>query len=480
MACFFMSVSPSRAQGLLTAGAVIAGAQGVISQLQNLAPAFGGAAQNATDNAAGRMSDLIMQLRAAAHDNINVPLTALTSQAQDTARELQSLTVRANSLLTQQQAHLYANLTVFVSGIENVALEAGSFVPFIHAAQPRLQYFKFDAETFASVVPQDGGPLTLYGYRLWDDAPPRISLYNQARDTVLASPVPQRSTGPNNISISLDPSFITGNAGKVIFVRVDRFVYRRDVFGRHRGTPQVSGDAMYLPIAVPQVYSMAFKVVGHIAYGTSATDQIDLPAKPLHFENHACEHDDHGSATLKWTYSLANSPDTLTEWHIVSVRDVNMDSVNNAHPQLNITAPDTVQAECHLDSATCVSVGLLGIHHFVHDTHYTANVIVTIARTVQGQATSDQASPVTPLITPTTLVNTSLPKAASAVPNSDVFWFEVIPVINGVDGPQLYASPHINGVTAPSFSRNGVLISGSYTPAVVSGNAQISVNFTAQ
>src|SRR5205807_267638 len=114
------------------------------------------------ENARQAVDQQTGELEKALHNEVNVPISNLSSDIQAAAARLQSTVVVVDSMVRQQQQMLFTNASVFLAGLETMTLDAKrGVIPWADPASYRLYYLRFDSSPLANIVPKGAGRLTV-------------------------------------------------------------------------------------------------------------------------------------------------------------------------------------------------------------------------------------------------------------------------------------------------------------------------------
>jgi hypothetical protein len=453
--------------GSITGAALSSFIDSITQSLQNLGHSLGGDAMIATDHAAGNLSQLENQFKDMLHGQVNVPINNLSYEVQDAAQQLNSTATRLQAILDSQQSSLYVDVDVFTAGIQTAALEikGGFFTG--PKDSPRIFYYTF-AGMLPELVPKSGGTMTVTGYRLWENAPPKVSLLN-AQGALISTVDAQRGSSDNSIAFNIPTGFVQTNSGQTIILQV---------IPQQRVSSWFSSRTVQLaplnyPIVIPSDYSMGFRVAAHIAYPIKKKLTETLEAQSFGFDNHSCENGPEVTLTRHWS-------DLPPGGRIVSFTHQPIFSqVQNNNIAINIVSNTDITASGSMDKASCVNTPFGDVYG--HEASWAENVTPTIEYFHPEEHTSDGGASKAALDFPSTSILVDIPKAEDS--ENTTFWFELFPVINGREGPVFYSSPkatvgqNATG-TAPALNKFGFLVESRFNSQRVHDSCQLSVVVT--
>jgi hypothetical protein len=462
------------AQDVLTVGAVINGAQSVITELKNIGATWGGDFSIATGGTASQLGALLTQFQSMVNNNINVPLNSLGLDVQNLGRRIQAATDQLNQILTHQRNCGFANAEALISGIRNVGLNVTKNVPFVSAGNARVDYIQFAGHD-PEVVPREGGRATVFGYQLYPGTSPTVTLWDEAGHS-LAALRPERATSDDSFAVNVAGQILATHAGQTLLL--DIHTHKKKYFLGFIPSGEDSTE-LKLPLSVPQAYDLKYRVVAKGVYSCTQTVSGTLPPIGFGFENSSCE--DRKNVSDVRTPALPSgagiSNPQITGWHYSAGPNIR----NQSNVGVSYT-PTTVTAAGWLDTATCIQVGWpVHIAKLDHPTNWGAGVAPEV-RYSQALEHDENGGPV--------LVDASLPTTTATMQlNSSCFEagpksfsYKITPILNGKDQKDLYDSPIQTGSehgVNDAVNLGSLSISGAWNPQPVQGSSQVVVTISA-
>lgn len=462
---------------LISAGAIVSGAQAVIQQLQNLGATWTGDGGILINGTVGQLSGLLGQFQKAVGDNIASPLNSFGYDIQALGKRINVATSQLNQILTHQRNCGFQNATALISGIRNVGLLASSNIPLAGSGSPRIDYFQFVGHN-PEIVPRDGGDAIVFGYRLWVDDEPDVSLLDAQNNQIRKLTV---TRGPNDdsVQVSMPGNVLVAESGKVLTLNVLAHEAEKFWFIRY-GTKTTE---MRLPFAVPSEYVLKYKTTGQVSYKCTRQQNENLATVTFDFHNSSCE-DRHNIGPDPRTPQLTSGPDIknaqIVGFHFVNWPDGH--SSPNTRNQSNVqvsTGTTTVSAAGWLDTASCVCGPLVGCK-LLHDTFWQAAVVPEERFDAATGTTEPEVTDVVDAAVPTTASVLSFNSSCSeqGVRNMK---YSVVPIVNGQAQQPIYESPFINGSEKGVFDKQtlGALeLNATWNPQPVGGKTQMQVTIT--
>jgi hypothetical protein len=481
-----LSCVPARAQGALTGADIISQAKELITQLENLGASVGGDVMMATNNAGTQVSTATDHLQTVLHDQLNVPVTQLAGSLRDDALLLSSLVTQTNLLIQHQRECLFAQADIFVAGINTAVAAFKSGVPFVASGGVTVTSFQFDGHHTPNIVPREGGPLVVSGFHLWTEVAPRVALTQtpQNGSQVLATLDPSRGADDNSYRIALEPTFITQNAGKCLYLQTTPRQKKR-ILGIPVGQEDL--ETLVIPICIPQTTTMKVRLTAQVTYDLPTDDKgPDGKGRPLdpyqnfRFDNAECNHTHSVSATRGWVL-----PQGYTILGIDSRRVEQRNDNNNIQFS---AAGNSITAAGTQDSPSCFSVHIpLGpsIEKLDHTAIWSYDARPMIAGTAYPQQTQSSATDLIDVVLPATQLCTAITKLANTAGRKTSVSYTVAAVNSGNES-ETFSSPvyttddAANTFTLPPTTafQGEFAFTGDYNPTPVAGKCQVCVTLT--
>jgi hypothetical protein len=445
----------------LTAGALDSLVQGILDKLQNLAASLSGDLSISVGGAGSQLSALLTQFQQATQQSIGQPISDLSDSAQAMARQLQYATNRLQDILAHERACLLQNAGVIIASLDSLTLQLKSGIPLVKDSKAQLYYFQFAGHS-PSIVPPDGGPMTLVGFALWKRQP-RLELCDEAKHS-LTSLQASRSTDDNSVDTIIPGPLLQQNAGKCLFIHC---VTQK---GNFLGLTVPDTD-LYLPLFVPQTLAFKWHVDAWVSYETTGTSPETVgPEKVYRFDNNTCDKQN-VSQTQGWSLPV--------DAQIIGTQDRDLgDSRQNNAISLSIVA-NTITAAGTMDQGSCVNMlfGSTLLHSAIWDHGISPKYIYPVTTTNSTSGSSESSG----IGSTTTQVVVAVPKAQGK--GNATFWYQVVPMVNGVAQSELYLSPRVTiGPDASSGQDEGQAeqcnMDATYNPQPINGNSQLNVTIT--
>ena len=444
----------------LTAGAFDSLIQSIIDKLQNLAASVSGDLSISVGGASSQLSALLEQFKQATQQSITQPINSLSDSVQAMARQLQYATNRIQDILAHERACLLENAGVVIASLDSMTLELKSGLPFVKDSKAKLYYFKFAGHS-PSIVPPEGGPMTLVGFRLWDREP-KLELCDEAKHSLSPLEV-SHSTDENSVDTNIPSTILQQSSGKCLFIHC---VTQKWSF--FQGT--IPDTDLYLPLYVPKALAFKWLVQAWVNYQISSRQEAVGPELDFRFDNNSC---DKHNVTQTQGWSLPEDA------QIIGYLDRDMgDSRQNNVISLAITG-HTITAAGTMDQGQCVDLFVgkkfLSSAIWNHGISPRYTYMVTTPHDTSGNAESAGKA------FPTAQILVSIPKAEGK--GVATFWYQVVPSVNGVSQGPLYVSPRVTiGPDASSGQDQNqaeqINIDAIYNPQSINGNSQLNVTLT--
>jgi hypothetical protein len=464
-----------------TAGGIIAAAQALVTQLQNLSASVGGDVMIATNNAGTQISAATDHLNTVLHDQLNVPLTQLDGNLRNQALLLSSMVTQVNLLLDRQRACLFSQADLFVAGLNTAVATLKKGVPFVSAGGATVTSFQFDGLNTPNVVPRNGGALVVKGFDVWgDQLAPKVSITTLDGKAV-ATPSATRAQDDNSYRISIDPGVISQNAGSCLYV--DTVPRTRK---RFLGIP-LPGSAndeatLVLPMCIPQTMTTKVRLSAHITYDQPQPDQHALdPYQNFRFDNSDCNHTHAVSMTKGWAL-----PDGYS---ILSVDSKQVELRNNNNNIQFSFNGSTITAAGTQDSPTCISIHIPlapSIDKLDHSAIWSYDARPVISGTMFVAKDSTASSDAVNVVIPVTQLCASLAKLANAKGRKTSISYTITPIVNGKEFPSFSSPVYTTDDATNTFAlppatafEGEFTLGGQYNPNPVGGNCQACVTLAA-
>ena len=467
---------PAKAQDVVTIGAIIAGAQGILQQITNIGPTWGGDFAGAANSTAGQISSLITQFQQAVGTDLTKPLNSFGYDIQDLGNRLQFATDSLNQILSHQRNCADIDVADLISGVRSVGLRVASKIPFAGKDAPSVYSFRFIGHD-SEAVPITGGQLQVDGYNLFSKRPPDLNLVDEAGHAVALTA--SRGTSNDDFITNIPGAILQSNAGKILNLNIAAHTEVKKDLIEHKDVV----TSLTLPFSVPQAYTTVYKVDAIITYTCSQQPpDRNLPAVTFDFHNNSCE-DRHNVGDTKTPVlpsggNIVPGSAFISGWHYVNWPDGH--SSPNTRNQTSVSpsfTSTTVSAAGWLDTASCGNIG--PIHHFFNDTFWQAAIVPECRLTLLAEQTATGTIKV-PAALPTTIANINLPTICNE-PGPHSFSYVVTPIVNGVANPPLYSSPvrtesekgvHDSVILGP------VTIAASWNPQPINGFSQVALTIS--
>jgi hypothetical protein len=453
----------------LRVNAMISISEETLRGLQNLGASLTGNASLLVAQATGELSRVLNDFKQLTRDHVEAPLKSLSSSIQDAARQLYSATARLNEILSLQQKCFFQNLQSVLAALQNTALELKAF-PLAPSSRPRLYYLQFDNQP-PSIVPKEGGNFTVFGFKVWKDNGPVVSLWDENKQTIIKALTVSRAAGDNSFAANIDSDTIKNTGGRCLQLRVQL-------------NQRKPNEDLYMPVCVPKYSSMQFKVTAGYQYKCPRTEQITADKKNYTRYNESCENRLPIGEAMIW--------DIPSDCSIIDKKDDNVGDRNTNQVQWTISGRNSITASGWIDTASCVDVKVpcptftnpfrlctIG-RKLLHSTVYNHNITPTLSCRVIDKKIVETRSPVTvDAVFPQTRMFVSLDADCDSSENN--FWFTVTPVIDGVEQAK-FESGNIpiggEGGTAPVGIQKGYTIDASFNPRSTKGKVQLALTLS--
>jgi hypothetical protein len=456
-------------QQALTFLAIKAMVDDITKKLENLGITLGGTASAIVGTTSQELNNRLEQLRQLVQDQVAVPIASLGLDVQELARQITSSVERLDQILTAQQQCLYQNASLLLSSLSNITMELKRPIPF-DKTLPQVTHFQFDG-SLPSAVPTQGGRMTVFGVGLWrvTNLPPLLRLLSADRTQVLATPTAQPAGSTSNFSTVVDPTVISANAGQCLQLHVQAREKKGFIIKK------VVTTDLYLPVCISQSIRTEFSVTAEISYDKETTAFEDLSAQEFREDNSSCENRrlisglqkawplPHGGRIVSWTSSQG-------PFHR------HQSSISYA-----INGDNTMVANGWLDTASCTCVPIAGCKlnsTTIYQYYITPRVQY---KAVTSVVANGQTNARVPMSLPNTQMRVLIPK--DIVTPSTVFRFTLRKFVNGAEVGTPYDSSRITvnttGGTTPVSSWGGLLVTGRFNPAPVSGQAELVLTIQA-
>ncbi|UOG73459.1 hypothetical protein MTX78_15140 [Hymenobacter tibetensis] len=272
----------ARSQDFLTGAAILTASSKVTTALGNLSPQLGYAGASVASGAITQLGQLTNDLKALLGQNVNAPITSMSFEIQNLARQVTTAITQLDAVLDKQRNCGIKDIENLISTVSTVALQLKEGVPLIDAAKPRFNYFSFDGHT-PGTVPKEGGQATLIGFKLWPEPTvrPVVELLNETRTAVLGTLTAARGSSNDEISVRIPKAILTRHAGQCLYIRVMPKEIRGSLFWKEVVTINEVTRAMCIPSA--RVTSLQIRAA--IEYSCPSVSRTTLPAEGFYFEN---------------------------------------------------------------------------------------------------------------------------------------------------------------------------------------------------
>jgi hypothetical protein len=254
----FPSTLPRAQAQALSVAALIAGADKVVADLNTLISNAGDQVRATTGDLSTEINGLEEQIKSDVSDP-SKSITNVGANAQNSVNTLQYIVQNAGDLLSKQRACLDVDINLLEAGLRTTLEQAKSGVPFVGTSGARLDQFVFVGHT-PNVVPSSGGPLTLRGFKLWQNRPPVVTLIaDPANVDPIVTLVANRQTD-NDVTTNIPPAVITAHAGECLYLRIS---------ARHPailGIGTSSGETSAMPFCIPDTALTEYQMATTVKY----------------------------------------------------------------------------------------------------------------------------------------------------------------------------------------------------------------------
>lgn len=452
----------SSAAAPATAFVAVSGMEQLLDRLDNLRSSLDGDIKTSLDKGVAGIRSAIADLKELAGENIKAPLDNLGHDAQQLARSLSDATTRIDQMLKSQQKDFFANLSSTVAGVETIGLEFARKLPFGKESAPRVQYFAFAGE-IPSVVPVSGGRMEIFGYRLGEvSANKEIAILDAKLEKVLARMKAMPGRGPHSVTVFVEPSFITAQAGQVLGIRI-------------RPNSRNTNSDLLLPMVIPQNLNVSVQVEAGVAYTcTKPVREAFGDWKEKRFRNGSCEKEMQVSETLVWDLPQGYQ---IVEPIVEPVKEV----YRAERVKVTVIGRDKISVAGTITRANCDHTPFG--NHLDRESLWHCKVRARIERIVESNQEKQAISEVRALTGNQFVLNVDVPKAcedsAARMSPSSSFWFLATVLIDGKRFGEQFKSPRIQsgerGATSETYSHQGLTLRAQYNPQPVAGKAQVSV-----
>ncbi len=474
------ALTATSAQDVLTGAAVIAEANSLITQLQNLSAGVGGDVMIATNNASTQISTATDHLNQVLHDQLNVPLSQLNDNLRDQALLLNGMVTQISLLIDRQRACLFAQADVFVAGVNTAIATLKKGIPLVSAGGATVTAFLFDGHLTPNAVPRDGGPLLVKGFKLWSDNVSPVVTLTDSSGKVLLKPTPTRGADDNSYRFTLDAPLISQYAGSCLYINTVPREKKRIL-----GIPEPGGyqdlASLVIPMCVPQETTTKVRLTAQITYDIPKPDQRPLDYQNFRFDNSDCGHQHAVTLTKGW--ALPSGYKILS----VDSRQVELRNNNNT---IQFTFNDnTITAAGTQDSPTCVQVHIPlapSIDRLQHSAIWSYDARPIVSGTAFMPQSATASSELVDVVLPATQVCASLAKLANTKDRKTSISYTITPVFNGKELP-VFSSPVLttddgsDSYAMPNETAfNGEFtVTGTYNPTPINGKCQVCLTLTA-
>ena len=446
----------------LTAGAVINEAEELINKLQNAGTTLAGNGSQFVDGAVSRLNDLINELRQLVNNELSTQVDKLTGTALETSRRLQDGIERLDQIVNVDSACLLLHADEFLAALKTTTLRLEDRMPFVKQGSPLVYSFAFDGHT-SNVVPRRGGRLTLRGYKLYEQLPPSIALWDEDRKTKLAALPSDHAMDVDSVSTSIEENLIQQHAGEnlqlEIITKTKNFL----------GGEKTSAD-LFLPFVVPNSYDVLVRVKTSTGYDLNTLGTKQLEPHRFRFENRSCE-ERSVISNSRFTYSIPNT------WRIISIANADNGGREKSDIQPSYTN-DTVSVSGWLDVANCFTLhlGFTTTHRLQDPAVWDHTITPIVEYPIVTPKMIESDTDFVPLESPT-IIPIAIKKDRS---DNTTFWFKVLLVTSKNRQLFEYESRHETGAGELSFNERykGFHISCDFNPVVIgdSANARILID----
>jgi hypothetical protein len=414
------------AQTPLPVGVLIERVDALLNKLQSLEATFMGDANIAFGQATQQLTDLLNQLKALVKEDLKTPIFNLTGTAQALALQLQQALEAYPPLIDRQRECLFQDLDLFLAGINTVTDGLKRGVPLLKTGGPRLISFRFEDHLTNNVVPREGGRMTVNGFELWPDVPPKVEILDNSRQMILAQFTPEGASDTGNtISVVIPRKLVADHAGSCLQLHVQTF-RRKKILWVFSSGEERTGD-LYLPMCAPQEYQMQMRMVAWVNYAYSVKESLVLGPKHFGAGWDSCEHRyDIPPQTQSWAAEIPPG------WRIINVVERAVDIRGKTGVGYSHTN-DSVTVTGWLDTADCDWAWKFS--RVNHDTHWYKDLAVEIAGSTAGTTNVCELTEPKPFTFPTTEVCTNLAVRADA--SNISYWVALYPVFNGQPQPKI-------------------------------------------
>jgi hypothetical protein len=382
------ALAPTQVQAQIeTAAVVLAGAEAVQNALNSVVSDLGAQAQGVVGFTSQQLTLQMNDLRRLARDQLEVPLTRLSLDAQSLARSIQGTTERLNDLLTKQRQCLASDAFVFLAAVRTLG-EGIKNIPIIGSNKPRIAYYQFPNHSPA-VVPLEGGRVTVSGYRLWSSTAPVLELLDESRKTKLGDVTPERGASEDEFTFLLAESIIKTHGQHCLQLHVQP---RRATHFLFIPTGSEPVADLFAPICIPDPKPFRFRVDARHDYQCPRTEERTLEWKGGFYAEHtACEHDDAVSGTQTWAVP-SNCRISSVEKRREAITREERNSTSSTYTRDSVTLNSVLGAGC-----TCLPIaGCHRNHHGVWSYSARPTILCDVADSKSANArTSDQTLTIT-------------------------------------------------------------------------------------
>jgi hypothetical protein len=459
---------------LATFAAIQQAVQQVTEQLTNLGVSLGGEARQVVAQASEQLNFRLQQLRDMVGEQVTAPLTQMSLNVQELARQLTSSLQSLSAIINGQRECLNQNAEILLSTVANITQDLKRDVPFV-GTTTQVSYFQFEGLPARS-VPISGGRMTVFGSNLWPrpTLPPSATLLSADRRTVIETLEAQRATNNNNVSVSVSGETIRAHTGECLQLKL----IARDMKGIWPFRRTVETE-LYLPVCISQTYRTEFVVEAGLTYDVKDTGLTQiLSEQEFRQDNASCENRQPVSISKVWS-DLPSGPE-VSNSRIVSISERHGQfERHTSWVTSSIQSANTVKMEGTIDTADCVGLPFGASH--LNSTTILQRLIKPTAMYDRTRTLSSSALAVrVPMTFPSTQIRVLIPKERQSP--STIFWFKVTRFVNGVETAHFDSARTTigsSGGTSPAGSMGNLQIQGTLNPAPINGNAELLVTITA-
>lgn len=459
----------------LTVPALKAALQPFQDALVDIAAHVTGDAHNVIAGLAQRLASSLNELSDIAGVRISEPLGNLGEDAQQIARTLASLAPELDSILNHQRSCLLFDSPVLIAAFSNMSLQLGDKIPLLAKGSPRVYYYQFVGHD-QGIIPLSGGRMTLYGYRLWVDDPPDISIVERRSTKTF---VPQRGASDDQVSIDVPESTLREAQGETILLKVVPHERKR-IWFITIGTTTLKEVAV--PVVVPSADQVIVTVVAHIDYKCGGSATTTLSEMEISDHNDDCGNSKGFTDSKNWEDQIKKLPSgSVVAVPHISDQSIRKGNIHNIGDGYQITHTDyTVTASGTFGSASCNIFGhrtsTRNLQVFVRPT-----AIYEDDKEIHNVATG--AAVMTDFFSEPIDVLKACPMGFQPL-QATTFWYTIESSTGNRPSVPLYTSPKTTvgdhgGSFGPTILPSGdISTSATFNPTAVANKASLNVTLT--